>query len=287
MVRDIYSQENYPEPCLPNPEHNKILKGQKALVTGASSGIGKAVALGLGKAGASVLINYVADDGTVAQMIKEIESYGGQAMGFQADVSKEDQVKAMYEAMFKKLGTIDILVNNAGIQKDSPFDQMTLAQWQAVIDVNLTGQFLCAREAVKEFKRRGVVESVSCAAGKIICMSSVHEVIPWGGHVNYASSKGGVMQLMKSIAQEMAPYRIRVNSIGPGAIKTPINHSAWATPQAEKELLTLIPYQRVGEPDDIARVAVWLASDYSDYITGQTIFADGGMTLYPGFATGG
>jgi len=288
MVRDIYpNKEDYPQPCMPDIEHNKILKGQKALVTGASSGIGKAVALGLGKAGASVLINYVVNDGTVDQMIKEIESVGGQAMGFQADVSKEPQVLAMYEAMFKKFGTIDILVNNAGIQKDSPFDQMTLAQWQAVIDVNLTGQFLCAREAVKEFKRRGVVEAVSCAAGKIICMSSVHEVIPWGGHVNYASSKGGVMQLMKSIAQEMAPYRIRVNSIGPGAIKTPINHDAWATPQAEKELLTLIPYQRVGVPDDIARVAVWLASDYSDYITGTTIFVDGGMTLYPGFSTGG
>ena len=266
---------------------NKILKGQKALVTGASSGIGKAVALALGKAGASVLINYVVDDGTVEQMIKEIKSYGSQAIGFQADVSKEDQVLAMYKEMFKKFGTIDILVNNAGIQRDAPFEQMTLAQWQAVIDVNLTGQFLCAREAVKEFKKRGVVESVSCAAGKIICMSSVHEVIPWAGHVNYASSKGGVMQLMKSIAQEMAPYRIRVNSIGPGAIKTPINHDAWATPEALKELLTLIPYQRVGEPDDIARVAVWLASDYSDYVTGTTIFADGGMTLYPGFSTGG
>ena len=287
MVRNIYPKKDYPKPCMPDLKHNKILKGQKALVTGASSGIGKAVALALGQAGASVLINYVVDDGTVEKMIKEIKSFGGEAMGFQADVSKEPQVMDMYEAMFKKLGTIDILVNNAGIQKDSPFDQMTLAQWQAVIDVNLTGQFLCAREAVKEFKRRGVVESVSCAAGKIICMSSVHEVIPWGGHVNYASSKGGVMQLMKSIAQEMAPYRIRVNSIGPGAIKTPINHDAWATPQAEKELLTLIPYQRVGVPDDIARVAVWLASDYSDYITGTTIFADGGMTLYPGFATGG
>jgi len=266
---------------------NKILKGQKALVTGASSGIGKAIALALGKAGASVVINYVVDDGTVGQMIKEIESAGSEAIGFQADVSKEPQVLAMYEAMFKKFGTIDILVNNAGIQKDSPFDQMTLAQWQAVIDVNLTGQFLCAREAVKEFKRRGVVESVSCAAGKIICMSSVHEVIPWGGHVNYASSKGGVMQLMKSIAQEMAPYRIRVNSIGPGAIKTPINHDAWATPEALKALLTLIPYQRVGVPDDIARAAVWLASDYSDYVTGTTLFVDGGMTLYPGFSTGG
>ena len=287
MVRNIYPKKDYPKPCMPNIEHNKILKGQKALVTGASSGIGKAVALALGQAGASVLINYVVDDGTVAQMIKEIKSYGSEAIGFQADVSKEPEVKAMYKAMFKKFGTIDILVNNAGIQRDAPLEQMTLAQWQAVIDVNLTGQFLCAREAVKEFKRRGVVESVSCAAGKIICMSSVHEVIPWAGHVNYASSKGGVMLLMKSIAQEVAPYRIRVNSIGPGAIKTPINHDAWATPQAEKELLTLIPYQRVGEPEDIARVAVWLASDYTDYITGTTIFADGGMTLYPGFSTGG
>jgi glucose 1-dehydrogenase len=287
MVRNIYRQKDYPKPHMPKMEHNKILKGQKALVTGASSGIGKAVALALGKAGASVLINYVVDDGTVEQMIKEIKSYGSHAISFQADVSKELEVQAMYEAMFKKFGTIDILVNNAGIQRDSPFDQMSLAQWQAVIDVNLTGQFLCAREAVKEFKRRGVVSSISCAAGKIICMSSVHEVIPWGGHVNYASSKGGVMQLMKSIAQEMAPYRIRVNSIGPGAIKTPINHDAWATAQAEKALLTLIPYQRVGVPDDIARVAVWLASDYSDYITGTTIFVDGGMTLYPGFSTGG
>lgn len=287
MVRNIYRKKDYPKPRMPKINVNKVLKGQKALVTGASSGIGKAVALALGKAGASVLINYVVDDGTVDQMIKEIKGYGSQAVGFQADVSKELEVTAMYEAMFKKFGTIDILVNNAGIQRDSPFDQMTLAQWQAVIDVNLTGQFLCAREAVKEFKRRGVVSSVSCAAGKIICMSSVHEVIPWGGHVNYASSKGGVMQLMKSIAQEMAPYRIRVNSIGPGAIKTPINHDAWATPQAEKALLTLIPYQRVGVPEDIARVAVWLASDYSDYVTGTTIFADGGMTLYPGFSTGG
>ena len=288
MVRNIYPKKDYPKPCMPKMEENKILKGQKALVTGANSGIGKAVALALGKAGASVVINYVVDnDGGVDQMIKEIKSYGSQAIGFQADVSKEDQVLSMYKEMLKKFGTIDILVNNAGIQRDAPLEQMTLAQWQAVIDVNLTGQFLCAREAVKEFKKRGVVKSVSCAAGKIICMSSVHEVIPWAGHVNYASSKGGVMLLMKSIAQEVAPYRIRVNSIGPGAIKTPINHDAWATPQAEKELLTLIPYQRVGEPEDIARVAVWLASDYSDYVTGTTIFADGGMTLYPGFATGG
>ncbi|HEX3356175.1 MAG TPA: SDR family oxidoreductase, partial [Tepidisphaeraceae bacterium] len=175
----------------------------------------------------------------------------------------------------------------AGIQQDAPLEQMTLAQWQKVIDVNLTGQFLCAREAVREFKRRGVVAAVSCAAGKIIHMSSVHEVIPWAGHVNYAASKGGIKLLMESIAQEVAPYRIRVNSIGPGAIRTPINTGAWDTPEAYQNLMKLIPYKRIGEPEDIGRVAAWLASDQADYITGTTIFVDGGMTLYPGFATGG
>lgn len=287
MGKHIYENKNFPKVVMPEQAVRKILKGQKALVTGASSGIGKATALALGKAGASVVINYVKNDGIVDEMIKEIKDAGGDAVGFQADVSKENEVEAMFQEMFKKFGTIDILVNNAGIQKDAAFDQMTLADWQRVIDVNLTGQFLCARAAVREFKRRGVKPEVSCAAGKIICMSSVHEVIPWGGHVNYAASKGGVMLMMKSIAQEMAPYRIRVNSIGPGAIRTPINHTAWETPEALKELLKLIPYQRIGEPEDIARVAVWLASDDTDYINGTTIFVDGGMTLYPGFATGG
>ena len=193
----------------------------------------------------------------------------------------------MFAEMLKNFGTIDILVNNAGLQQDSAFQDMTLAQWQKVISVNLTGQFLCARSAVREFLRRGVAPEVSRAAGKIICMSSVHEVIPWGGHVNYAASKGGVMQLMKSMAQELAPKKIRVNSVAPGAIKTPINREAWETPEALKSLLMLIPDQRVGEPEDIARTVVWLASDQSDYITGATLFVDGGMTLYPGFATGG
>jgi glucose 1-dehydrogenase len=196
-------------------------------------------------------------------------------------------VQAMFAKMIEKLGTIDILVNNAGLQQDAPFDQMTLQQWNTVIGVNLTGQFLCAREAVREFKRRGVKPEVSVAAGKIICMSSVHEVIPWGGHANYAASKGGVMLLMKSMAQELAPLRIRINSICPGAIRTPINTAAWDTPEAYRSLLTLIPYQRIGEPEDIGRVAVFLASDQADYITGASIFVDGGMTLYPGFATGG
>jgi glucose 1-dehydrogenase len=218
---------------------------------------------------------------------QQIRRGGGEAIALQADVSREEQVTAMFAELLKTFGTIDILVNNAGLQRDSPFHKMTLEQWNTVMGVNLTGQFLCAREAVREFLRRGVVSRVSSAAGKIICMSSVHEVIPWGGHVNYAASKGGVMQLMKSMAQELAPKRIRVNSIAPGAIKTPINRSAWDTPGAEAELLRLIPEGRVGVPEDIANVAVWLASDASDYVTGTTLFVDGGMTLYPGFATGG
>jgi glucose 1-dehydrogenase len=202
-------------------------------------------------------------------------------------VSDEAQVETMFAEAIKAFGTIDILVNNAGLQQDAAFQNMTLKQWNTVISVNLTGQFLCARAAVREFLHRGVVPEVSSAAGKIICMSSVHEVIPWGGHVNYAASKGGVMQLMKSLAQEVAPKKIRVNSIAPGAIKTPINRAAWDTPEALADLLKLIPDGRVGVPEDIARAAVWLASDASDYITGTTLFVDGGMTLYPGFATGG
>ena len=164
---------------------------------------------------------------------------------------------------------------------------MTLEQWNKVMEVNLTGQFLCAREAAREFVRRGVVPELSCAAGKIICISSVHEVIPWAGHVNYAASKGGVNLFMQSIAQELAHLKIRVNGIAPGAIRTPINKSAWETPEAEADLLRLIPYERVGDPADIAHAAVWLASDQSDYVTGTSMFVDGGMTLYPGFREGG
>ncbi|HEY5037219.1 MAG TPA: SDR family oxidoreductase [Chthoniobacterales bacterium] len=263
------------------------LQNQKALVTGANSGIGEACAIALGAAGASVAVNYVAQPEEADRVVGLIRAAGSEAIAVKADVSNEEQVQAMFAEMLKAFGTIDILVNNAGLQQDAAFQDMTLAQWNKVISVNLTGQFLCAREAVREYLRRGVVPTVSRAAGKIICMSSVHEVIPWGGHVNYASSKGGVMQLMKSMAQELAPKKIRVNSIAPGAIKTPINRDAWDTPEALKALLTLIPDQRVGEPEDIARTAVWLASDQSDYITGATLFVDGGMTLYPGFATGG
>ena len=269
------------------PDPSKPLRNQKALVTGANSGIGEACALALGEAGADVVVNYVSRPEEADRVVEIIKQSGSRALAFQADVSREDQVQAMFARMREEFGTIDILVNNAGLQRDARFDEMTLEQWNTVIAINLTGQFLCAREAVREFLRRGVVPDVSSAAGKIICMSSVHEVIPWGGHVNYAASKGGVMQLMKSMAQELAPKKIRVNSIAPGAIKTPINRTAWETPEAERELLKLIPEGRVGVPADIARAAVWLASDASDYVTGTTIFVDGGMTLYPGFATGG
>ncbi len=281
------TEEKLPGVTMPKVDVKNVLAGQKALVTGANSGIGKGVAIALAQAGADVVVNYVVGEDTAQQVVDEIKRHGVNAMAIQADVSKEDQVHAMFKEMIAKFGTIDILVNNAGLQRDAPFDQMTLEHWNFVIGVNLTGQFLCAREAVREFKRRGVVKSVSCAAGKIICMSSVHEVIPWAGHANYAASKGGIMMMMKSMAQELAPHRIRVNSIGPGAIRTPINTAAWDTPEAYQALMKLVPYKRIGEPEDIGRAAVWLASDFSDYVSGTTLFVDGGMTLYPGFTEGG
>lgn len=280
-------EEHLPQAVMPACPVHKVLTGQKALVTGANSGIGQAVAIALARAGADVVVNYVSRPEAAESVVKEIQSHGVKAYAHRANVSKEDEVQAMFQKMIQDFGTIDILINNAGLQRDAPIDEMTLADWQLVLDVNLTGQFLCAREAIREFKRRGVRRDISCAAGKMLCMSSVHEVIPWAGHVNYAASKGGLMLMMKSIAQEVAPHRIRVNSIAPGAVRTPINMEAWGTPEAYRELMKLVPYKRIGEPDDIGRAAVWLASDDSDYVHGTTLFVDGGMTLYPGFQTGG
>jgi glucose 1-dehydrogenase len=266
---------------------HKLLSGQKALVTGANSGIGKGVAIALGEAGADVVVNYVVGDDAANEVVAAIKKAGSNAYAHKADVSSEDQVAAMFARMKQEFGTTDILVANAGLQRDAAFHEMTLAQWQKVLDVNLTGQFLCAREGVREFLRRGVVPEVSSSAGKIICMSSVHQEIPWAGHANYATSKGGIKLLMESLAQEVAPKKIRVNAIAPGAIRTSINTAAWQTKAAYDALMTLVPYGRIGEPEDIARAAVWLASDHSDYVVGTTLFVDGGMTLYPGFATGG
>ncbi len=265
----------------------RLLKGQKALVTGANSGIGKATAIALGRAGADVVVNYVVGEEDAEAVVREIEAFGVQAYAQQADVSDEGQVVQMVAGMVERFGTIDVMVANAGLQRDAAVVEMTVDQWHKVIDVNLTGQFLCAREAAKEFMRRGVVPEVSKAAGKIICMSSVHQIVPWAGHVNYAASKGGVGMLMQTLAQELAPHKIRVNAVAPGAIRTPINKSAWDTPQAEADLLRLIPYHRVGDPDDIADAVVAMASDLLDYVVGTTLYVDGGMTLFPGFATGG
>jgi glucose 1-dehydrogenase len=288
MVRPpvIFSASDFSERTAPLSDY-KPLTRQKALVTGANSGIGKGVAIALGAAGADVVVNYVEGDDAANAVVDEIRRSGSNAIAHRADISAEDQVETMFDRAVREYGTIDILVNNAGLQRDSAFADMTLEKWNKVLGVNLTGQFLCARSAIREFLRRGVVPSVSRAAGKIICMSSVHQVIPWAGHANYATSKGGIKLLMESMAQELAPKRIRVNGIAPGAIQTPINTSAWDTPDALKSLLTLIPYGRIGLPEDIARAAVWLASDDSDYVVGTTLFVDGGMTLYPGFSTNG
>jgi glucose 1-dehydrogenase len=271
----------------PTPGYQIVLQGQPALVTGANSGIGKAVALGLGASGADVVVNFVTNPEAADEVAHQIEAGGRRAIAIKADVSKEDEVKAMFAKAIDHFGTLHICVSNAGLQRDAPLLDMTLEQWNTVINVNLTGQFLCAREAVREFTRRGVVHEVSAAAGKLVFMSSVHQEIPWAGHVNYAASKGGVMQLMRSIAQEVAPLAIRANAVAPGAIRTPINRPAWETPEAYRSLMTLVPYKRIGEPDDIAHTVAWLASDAADYVTGATLFVDGGMTLYPGFTTGG
>lgn len=265
------------------------LKNQVALITGSSSGIGAGIAKSMAESGATVVINYPSEsslDKAIA-VLKEITDNGGMGMVCQCDVSKEDQVIAMFQQVIAKFGTVDILVNNAGIQKDSKFTEMTLDQWNAVININLTGQFLCAREAIKEFLRRGIDPSKSVACGKIIHISSVHEIIPWSGHANYASSKGAIRMLMQTLAQEHGADKIRVNSICPGAIQTSINKTAWQTPQELDSLLTLIPYNRIGQPQDIGNLAVFLASDRSDYITGASIFIDGGMTTFESFSTGG
>ena len=263
------------------------LNGQVVLITGASSGIGKATAHAIAAAGADVVVNYVGQAAGAEEVVGSIRALGRRAIHIEADVSNERAVESMFAQAIEELGAIDVLVNNAGIQRDANLVDMTLAQWDQVLSVNLTGQFLCARAAVRHFLAREPRPEVSKARGKIICMSSVHERIPWAGHVNYAASKGGAMLFTKSLAQELAHENIRINSIAPGAIETNINRSSWEDPGAREALLKLVPQNRIGVPDDIARAVVWLASDESDYCQGISLFVDGGMTLYPGFTTGG
>lgn len=265
------------------------LRDQVALVTGASSGIGKAVAIAMAGARAHCVLTYHSDQEGAQDAIRTIKSTpdAGDAEMLECDVSQEQDVLKLFDFVRTRFGRVDIVVANAGIQKDAALVEMSLEEWQAVLAVNLTGQFLCMREAVRQFNSQERRPEVSAAAGKIICISSVHEVIPWAGRVNYAASKGGLNLLMRSVAQEVAQSRIRVNSIAPGAIRTAINQDEWDDPKSRQELLKLIPYGRIGDPEDVARLAVWLSSDEADYITGETIVIDGGMTLYPAFRDGG
>lgn len=279
-----YNQES--QSALNSLYPHQPLKGQIALVTGGSSGIGEGCVRHLAAAGASVAINYINNCEKADIIAAQIAGAGGIAISVGADVSKEAEVMAMFDQVRAEFGTLDILVSNAGLQKDAAFVDMTVDQWDTVMNVNLRGMFLNCREAVREFQRRDR-RSLSKSNGKIICMSSVHEVIPWAGHINYAASKGGVMLFMKSLAQEVSRFGIRVNSIAPGAIATPINRPAWETEEALTALMDLIPYDRIGIPDDIGQAAVWLSSDASDYVVGTTLFIDGGMTTFESFSEGG
>ena len=246
------------------------------------------MAIAFAQAGADVLVNYNTDERGALETKAAIEAAGRRAALFQADVAEEEGVQRMFEHMLEQFGRIDICVPNSAIQLNAPVDEMSVAQWRRVIDVNLGGLFLCAREAVKAFKKQGIDRGVSYAAGKLIFISSVHDLIPWAGHANYAAAKGGLMLFMKSLAQEVAHLRIRVNAISPGAIRTPMNVEKLTSPEIfERVLLNLIPCKRIGEPEDVAHAAVWLASDQSDYVHGTTIYVDGGMTLYPEFIAAG
>jgi glucose 1-dehydrogenase len=262
-------------------------KKKTVVVTGASSGIGQGVAIAFGQLGANVVINYNSDEEGANETLKQIEQGGGSGFIFQADVSEEEKVEEMFRKAEEIYGRIDVLVNNAGVQQDSAFAEMTLDQWNKVMHINLTGQFLCARAAIKHFGKQSDVGPEDMAKGNIIFMSSVHDVIPWAGHINYAASKGGISMLMKSLALEVAPQKIRVNAISPGAIATNINEEVWNDEEKRNALIKLIPYKRIGKAEDVAKVAIWLGSDESDYVTGTTIYVDGGMTLYPGFVDNG
>jgi glucose 1-dehydrogenase len=283
------ADSNYTPPNeMPQAPIHRVLVGQKALITGASKGLGQAMAIGFAKAGADVLVNYNGDKEGAEETAHAIEQAGQKAIIFKADASKEDEVQAMFASAIKNFGRLDISVPNAALQLNAPVDEMTFDQWKRVIDVNLTGLFLAARESIRIFKRQGIDRKISYACGKLIFISSVHDIIPWEGHSNYAAAKGGLMLFMKSVAQEVSHLRIRVNSIAPGAIRTPMNVEKLTTPELfDKLLLKLIPYKRIGEPEDVARLAVWLASDESDYVQGTTVYVDGGMLLYPGFIGAG
>lgn len=261
------------------------LAGQAAIVTGASSGLGQASAIALARRGAAVMANYRSDADGAAATVARCREHDVDAEVHQADVSSEAEVGRLFAAAVERFGAVDILIANAGIQKDASFTDLTREDWDLVMAVNLTGVFLCMQAAVRQFRRQGMRRSR--ALGKIVAMSSVHDVIPWAGHVNYAASKGGLSMLVKSAAQELAEEKIRVNACAPGAIRTAINASVTQDPDKAAALMPLIPYGRIGDPPDIGDPVAWMCTDEADYMVGHTMVIDGGMELYPGFRDNG
>lgn len=257
----------------------KELKGKVAIVTGAASGLGKAIAIRFGAEGMKVVVNYLSKEDEATKVVEEIKRSGGEAIAVQADVSKEADVERLITAAHENFGTLNVMMNNAGIQKEIPSHQMTLEDWNNVISVNLSGTFLGSTKAINYMLEHQI-------KGSIINMSSVHEVVPWPHFVHYASSKGGMKMLTQTLALEYAPYGIRVNNIGPGAINTPINAEKFSDPKTKKDVLSMIPMKEIGDPAQIASIAAFLASDEASYVTGITLFADGGMKLYPAFQAG-
>ena len=255
------------------------LKDKVVLITGAASGLGRGMAERFGKEQAKVVINYHSDKHDYNAIIDTIKSYGGDAAAVQGDVSNEEDVKKMIDFAVETFGSLDVMINNAGMENQVESHQLSLEDWQKVIDINLTGAFLGSREALKYMVENNI-------KGSIINMSSVHDRIPWPQFVHYAASKGGVKLMTETLAMEYAPHGIRVNSICPGAIKTPINAEKFDDPEQREQVEDMIPLGKIGNPEQIAACAVWLASDEASYVTGLSLYADGGMTLYPSFQGG-
>ncbi|KOO44270.1 glucose 1-dehydrogenase [Priestia koreensis] len=255
------------------------LKGKVVVITGASKGIGRAMAVRFGKEQAKVVINYRSNEDEAKEVLKEVEQAGGEGYIVHGDVSKEEDVKNLVKSAIEKFGTLDVMINNAGLENPVASHEMPLEDWNRVITINLTGAFLGSREAIKYFVENDI-------KGTVINMSSVHEMIPWPLFVHYAASKGGMKLMTETLALEYAPKGIRVNNIGPGAIDTPINAEKFNDPEQRADVESMIPMGYIGKPEEIAAVAAWLASSEASYVTGITLFADGGMTQYPSFQAG-
>lgn len=256
------------------------LDRQRVLVTGANSGIGAAIARELAAAGARVAVNYLVHPEATDALLAQLRAGGGEMLGLQADVSEPAQVAAMYAELDRQWGGVDVLINNAGIDGvHAPAWEADPAAWERVLRINLYGSFLCARSALQ----RMVVQR----SGVILNMSSVHERIAWSGFSAYTASKAGLAMLTQTLAQEAAPYGVRVLALAPGAIRTPINQEVWSNPEKLRDLVSKIPLGRMGEPEEIARAATFLVSGMASYMTGSTVYCDGAMSDYPEFAHGG